>query len=77
MTIKDSSGKSATVANPHTAATARGTWQQWRIPLSDFAGVKMNAVKSIVIGVGNKTAPVKGGTGTLFVDDLGFGKPLP
>ena len=76
VTIKDSSGKSATVANPDTAATVRGTWQQWRIPLSDFAGVKMNAVKSIVIGVGNKTASVKGGTGTLFVDDLGFGRSV-
>jgi len=79
ITIKDNSGKSATVMNPDLAATARGSWNQWKIPLSDFssAGVKMNAVKSIVIGVGNKTAPVKGGTGTLFVDDLGFGKPLP
>jgi hypothetical protein len=79
LTVKDSSGKSATVMNPDTAATARGSWTQWKIPLSDFtsAGVKMNAVKSIVIGVGNKNAPVKGGTGTLFVDDLGFGRPLP
>jgi len=29
-----------------------------------------------VIGVGNKTAPVKGGAGTLFLDDLGFGRPV-
>jgi len=79
VTIKDSSGKSATVANPDTAATVRGGWTQWKIPLSDFssAGVKINAVKSIVIGVGNKSAPVKGGTGTLFIDDVGFGRPIP
>ncbi len=79
VTIKDSSGKSATVANPDAAATARGGWTQWKIPLSEFtaAGVKMNAVKSMTVGVGNKSAPVKGGTGTLFLDDLGFGRPLP
>src|SRR4030042_5062381 len=28
--IKDSSGKSATVTNPDTAATVRGGWQPWR-----------------------------------------------
>jgi len=79
VTVKDSSGKSKTVMNPDTAATVRGSWQQWKIPLSDFtsAGVKMNAVKSIVIGVGNKAAPVKGGAGKLILDDLGFGRPLP
>ncbi len=78
VTIKDSSGKSATVKNPDTAATVRGNWQQWKIPLSEFtaAGVKVNAVKSMVIGVGNKTAPVKGGAGTLFVDDIGYGRPV-
>ena len=79
LTIKDSSGKSATVVNPDTAATVRSGWQQWRIPLSDFtsAGVKMTAVKSIVIGVGNKAAPAKGGSGKLFLDDLGYGRPRP
>jgi len=79
VTIKDNSGKSKTVMNPDATATARAGWQQWTIPLSEFtaAGVKMNAVKSMTIGVGNKSAPVKGGAGTLFVDDLGFGKPLP
>jgi len=78
LTIKDSSGKSATATNPDAAATVRTGWQSWKIPLSEFtsAGVKMNAVKSVVIGVGNKAAPVKGGAGTLFIDDLGFGKPI-
>jgi hypothetical protein len=79
VTIKDNSGKSKTVMNANAAATAEVGWQQWKIPLSEFtaAGVKMNAVKSMTIGVGNKAAPAKGGTGTLFVDDLGYGRPLP
>jgi len=77
VTLKDSSGKSATVQNPDAAATTKTGWQHWMIPLSDFtaAGVKMNAVKSMTIGVGNKAAPTKGGAGTLFIDDLGFGRP--
>jgi hypothetical protein len=79
VTVKDSSGKAKTVVNPDASATVRTGWVQWTIPLSEFtsAGVKMNAVKSMTIGVGNKAAPVKGGTGTLFIDDVGYGRPLP
>jgi hypothetical protein len=55
------------------------SWQQWKIPLSEFtsAGVKMNAVKAVTIGVGNRTSPTAGGSGTIYVDDLAFGVPLP
>jgi len=75
VTLKDSSGKSKTVANADAAATARTGWQQWRIPLSEFsdAGVKINAVKSMTIGVGNKASPAKGGAGIVYVDDVRIG----
>ena len=75
LTVKDSAGKSKTIVNADTAATVRPTWQQWKIALSEFtaAGVKMNAVKSLTIGVGNRASPVKGGAGTLFIDDIGYG----
>jgi hypothetical protein len=76
LSVKDSAGKTKVVQHPGAAATATVTWQQWKIPLSEFtaAGVKMNAVKSLVIGVGNKTAPVKGGSGIVYIDDIGYGR---
>jgi len=76
LTVKDSSGKSKTVAHPNASATTTMSWQQWKIPLSDFtsAGVKMTAVKTIVLGVGNRTTPAKGGAGKIFLDDVGFGR---
>jgi hypothetical protein len=79
VTVKDNSGKSKTVVSSDAVASARMGWNHWTIPLSDLtsAGVKMTAVKSIVIGVGNKAAPTAGGTGILYIDDLGFGTPLP
>ncbi len=79
VTVKDSSGKSTTVVSPDAFATARSGWQECTIPLTTFtaAGVKMTAVKSIVIGVGNRTSPTAGGIGIIYVDDLGFGTPLP
>jgi hypothetical protein len=78
LSVKDSAGKTKVVQYPSATATAAMAWEPWRIPLSEFtsAGVKMNAVKSLVIGVGNKAAPVKGGVGTVFIDDIGFGRPV-
>ncbi|MGE5293634.1 MAG: LamG-like jellyroll fold domain-containing protein [Solirubrobacterales bacterium] len=79
VTVTDNSGKSKTLVNADAAATARMNWQQWKIPLSEFAsaGVKMNVIKAITIGVGNRTSPTAGGSGTIYVDDLAFGVPLP
>jgi len=78
LSVKDSAGKTKVVQCPNAAATATVAWQQWNIPLSEFtsAGLKMTAVKSLTIGVGNTAAPVKGGTGTVFIDAIGFGRPV-
>jgi hypothetical protein len=78
LSVKDSSGKTKVVQHPDAAATASMSWQQWLIPLSEFtsAGVKMTAVKSLTIGVGNKAAPKAGGTGTMYLDDIGYGRPV-
>jgi len=78
VTVKDSS-KSATIAHTNAAGTTVEEWQQWKITLSDFtaAGVKVSAVKALVIGVGNKAAPTTGGTGIVYIDDIGVGTPLP
>ncbi len=79
LSVKDNAGKTKVVQYPDASATATVSWQQWKIPLSEFtaAGVKMNAVKSLVIGVGNKAAPTKGGAGIVYIDDIGYGRPLP
>ncbi|MBN2559539.1 MAG: discoidin domain-containing protein [Phycisphaerae bacterium] len=79
VTIKDSSNKSKTMVHPDAAATTRVDWQQWKIPLTEFtsAGVKVGAVRSITIGVGNRTSPAKGGAGRIFLDDIAFGVSLP
>jgi hypothetical protein len=78
VTLKDNS-KSATVAYSDAAATTAAEWRKWTIPLADFAaaGVKTTAVKALVIGVGNRTAPASGGTGTVYIDDIGYGRLLP
>jgi hypothetical protein len=73
--IEDSSGKTATATNA-TAVTS-ADWMLWVIPQSDLVGANMARVKKMTLGVGNKTAPVKGGTGIVYIDDIGYGRPLP
>jgi len=72
LTVEDSAGKSATVTSSTAAIVA--DWTRWVIPFSDLAGVNMSRVKKLVIGVGNKAAPTAGGTGTVFIDDVGYGR---
>jgi hypothetical protein len=30
----------------------------------------------MTIGIGNRTSPTAGGTGTIYIDDIGFGSPI-
>jgi hypothetical protein len=78
VVVQDSSGKSKLSANADPAATNAGTWTQWTIPLSDLtaAGLKTTKVQKITIGVGDRNSPKAGGAGMLFLDDIGFGRPV-
>ncbi len=77
VAVQDSGGKSKVVTYPNPAATTLATWQQWRIPLSEFSagGVKLTAVKKMVIGVGDRSNPKQDGAGKVFIDDIGVGHP--
>jgi len=75
VTITDAAGKTQTVVSTDTALTARPVWQEWAIPYSDLSGVDLRRVEKIVIGVGDRSNPAAGGTGWIYVDDVGFGRP--
>ncbi len=76
VTVTDKAGKSKTVVNPNLAATTVSTWTQWRIALSDLAGVNLAAVKKLTIGAGDRANPKAGAAGMLYFDDIAFGKPI-
>jgi hypothetical protein len=77
VTVEDKAGKSKTVATADAAATTVSDWTEWRLPLSDLAGVNLAAVQKLTIGVGDKTSPNAGAAGMLYIDDILFGKPKP
>jgi hypothetical protein len=76
VAVQDSAGKVKVIPHPDPAATTLATWQQWRIPLSDMSGIKLTAVKKLIIGVGDRSSPKQDGAGIVFVDDIGVGHPV-
>jgi hypothetical protein len=76
VTLEDAAGKTATVTHPAGAgAVFLAGWNEWAIPYSDLAGVNLARIEAMTIGVGNRTSPAAGGSGILYIDDIGFGRP--
>jgi len=72
VAVQDSAGKIKVMSNPDRTLIATGSWEKWSIPLSQLtsAGVNLNSVKKVVLGVGDRSSPTIGGTGTLYIDDI-------
>jgi len=73
VAVEDNAGQVKVVNYPDPLAVQRAGWQEWNIELTQFssAGVNLAAVKKMYIGLGNRTNPKAGGTGTIFIDDIG------
>ena len=70
VAVEDSTAKKVVAANPDAAAVMTASWNEWKVPLSSFAGVNLAKVKKLYVGVGDRNAPVKGGAGRIFIDDI-------
>ncbi|MEN6577116.1 MAG: PA14 domain-containing protein [Phycisphaerales bacterium] len=70
VAVEDRNGKIVTIVHSDARIVTATTWTEWRIPLSQFAGVDMTRVKAMHIGLGSKTSPALGGAGVIYVDDI-------
>jgi len=70
VTLKDSTGKSATVSYSNDTAVTSDTWVAWEIPLSSFSGINAAKITEMAIGVGQRAQPTAGGAGRIFIDDI-------
>jgi hypothetical protein len=70
---------SAVVTHDNPDAVQISTWTRWNIDLQAFAdqGVNLTNVNTIAIGLGNKSNPVAGGSGTIYIDDIRLYRPSP
>ncbi|MDI6450816.1 LamG-like jellyroll fold domain-containing protein [Anaerobaca lacustris] len=78
VVLEDSAGRTAMVAHDDANATVTPVWQEWRIGLDAFgsAGVRVDRIETMTIGVGNRDNPAAGGKGLIYIDDIAFGRPL-
>jgi regulation of enolase protein 1 (concanavalin A-like superfamily) len=75
VVLEDIAGNSAVVNNSDPAATTIDTWTEWNIPLTEFTGVNLQAIKKMAIGVGDRAEPKVGGAGDLYIDDIWLDLP--
>ena len=72
VVVQDSTGRLGVSVHPDPGAVLATEWTEWRIPLSEFtvAGVNVQAVTKMYIGVGDRDHPTPDGAGMLYVDDI-------
>jgi F5/8 type C domain-containing protein len=75
VAIEDTNGAVAVVPQPDTAIVTSSDWTEWLIPYSELNGIDLGRVATLYIGVGDRDNPSAGGTGLVFIDDIGFGHP--
>ncbi len=73
VAVEDNAGHVKVINYPDLEAVQIGAWHEWNIELTQVsaAGVNLAAVKKMYIGLGNRTSPKAGGTGRVFIDDIG------
>ncbi len=66
----------AIVYNPDANAVRKELWTAWHISLQAFKDNKpalnLSNITKIIVGIGNRTSPASGGSGTVYFDDIGL-----
>jgi hypothetical protein len=77
LVLEDSAGHQGTASFPDSAVFTSTQWTEWKILLRDFssAGVNLARIKKMYLGVGDRAAPVKGGAGRIYLDDICLTRP--
>ncbi len=74
VSIANRTGAPAIVYNDAANATTMDVWRRWVIPIQAFAtqGINLKDVDKFVIGFGTKGSTAAGGTGKMYIDDIGL-----
>jgi len=71
----ENQGNAPVVVSLGTASLTSTEWTEYKIALSQFAGVNPAAVTKMLIGVGDRASPKSGDRGVLYVDDIRVTRP--
>jgi len=73
VAVEDTTGSVAVATNPDAEVATGSEWAEWVIPFTDLAGVNLGRVAIVYVGVGDRDNPTAGGTGLVYIDDIGYG----
>jgi len=73
--LRDASNHVGSVTCSDPAVVTTTQWTRWKVPLNQFTGVNLAGVKKLSVGVGDRSNPVAGGAGRLYIDDIYLTKP--
>jgi hypothetical protein len=76
IALEDTDSDIAVVEHNDVNAATLASWQEWNIPLADFVGVDLDAVKKVRIGLGDRDVPQLGGSGAIYIDDIRACPPI-
>ena len=79
VAISNRTGAPAVVYNNALQPTTIDVWRRWSIPLQAFAdqGINLKDVDKLAIGFGTKGGTAPGGTGKMYIDDIGLYRTVP
>jgi hypothetical protein len=62
----------AVVEHDDVNAATFTDWQEWNVALSEFSdqGLNLSNVRKVYVGLGDRSSPVQGGSGALYIDDI-------
>jgi hypothetical protein len=72
VAVQDHQNRIAVVRHPDREALLADGWQVWTIPLERFAGVDLTHVQRLIMGVGDRNNPRRGGNSVVYIDDIGL-----
>lgn len=75
VVLTDGSGATAAVEYPDDSIVFSPDWIQWQIPLGSFTGIDPTWIRGLLIGMGSRSDPAPGGSGTVYIDDIRVIKP--
>lgn len=77
LVVADSNGREKRVSHPNPQVSIGTSWTPWQIPLSAMAALDLGRIEQITIGIGKPGGATSGAQGTVYVDLLQVGTPLP
>ena len=72
VTVEDNRGTVAVVQHPDPNVLLVDDWHEWTIGFEEFGEVDLGNVTRLVLGVGDRNDPQRGGEGVVYIDDAGL-----